>query len=92
MFAIGKAINSLRIATQKRGAADPSRNGREGKVFVWQLREEDEGLLEKSVPGDGGLRRKPWLLHSLDVKEMTFCGVDVAFSNNVVFRNCAQLI
>lgn len=61
-----------------------SRNGREGKVFVWKLQDEDEVTLETGVPGDGGPRRKPWLLHSLDVKEMTFCGVDVAFVNQVL--------
>jgi hypothetical protein len=61
-----------------------SRNGREGKVFVWKLQAEDEVTLETGVPGDGGTRRKPWLLHSLDVKEMTFCGVDVAFAKEVL--------
>ena len=59
---------------------------------MWRFREEDERLLEKSVPGDGGPRRNPWLLHSLDVKEMTFCGVDVAIFNEVLLRNCGSLI
>jgi len=59
---------------------------------VWQFRKEDEELLEKSVPGDDGPRRKPWLLHSLDIKDMTFCGVDVAISNDVPLRICAPLI
>jgi len=52
-------------------------------VFVWQLREEEEGGLDCGLPADGGTRRKPWLLHSLDVKEMTFCGVDVVLMEDV---------
>jgi len=54
------------------------RHGRDGKVFVWQLKPGEEGNLDCGLPADGGTRRKPWLLHSVDVKEMTFCGVDVA--------------
>ena len=51
-------------------------HGREGKVYVWRFSEEDEANLDFGLPADGGSRRKPWLLHSLDVKEMTFCGID----------------
>jgi hypothetical protein len=52
-------------------------HGRDGKVFVWQFGEDNEMNLERGLPSDGGVRRKPWLLHSMDVKEMTFCGMDV---------------
>lgn len=59
------------------------RNGRDGKVFVWQLKGDGEGNLDCGLPADGGTRRKPWLLHSVEVKEMTFCGVDVAVTEDV---------
>ena len=52
-------------------------------MFVWQIKEEEEGELDSGLPADGGTRRKPWLLHSLDVKEMTFCGVDVVPTEDV---------
>ena len=52
-------------------------------MFVWQLKESEEEGMDCGLPADGGTRRKPWLLHSLDVKEMTFCGVDVAITNEV---------
>jgi WD40 repeat protein len=58
-----------------RGQSD-GRHGRDGKVFAWQLGE-DQGNLDCGLPADGGSRRKPWLLHSIDVKEMTFCGMQV---------------
>ena len=60
-----------------------NRNGRDGKVFVWQIGEEDESNLECGLPADGGTRRKPWLLYGLDVKEMTFCGIDVVIKDEV---------
>ena len=52
-------------------------------MFVWQLREDEEDSLDSGLPADGGTRRKPWLVYSLDVKEMTFCGVDVALMEEV---------
>ena len=52
-------------------------------MFVWQFKAEDEAGMDCGLPADGGTRRKPWLLHALDVKEMTFCGIDVALTNQV---------
>jgi hypothetical protein len=52
---------------------------------VWQLKAEEEDTFEIKLPTDGGPRRKPWLLHSLDVKEMTFCGIDVVCTDDVCF-------
>jgi ASTRA-associated protein 1 len=60
------------------------RHGRDGKVFVWSIKEDEEARFDRGVPADGGTRRKPWLLHSLDVKEMTFCGVDVVNIDGVL--------
>jgi hypothetical protein len=50
-------------------------HGRDGKVFAWKLGENED--LDSALPADGGTRRKPWLLYSIDVKDMTFCGMDV---------------
>lgn len=51
---------------------------------MWQLKGEEESNLDRGLPADGGSRRKPWLLHSLDVKEMTFCGIDVVSNDEVL--------
>lgn len=61
------------------------RHGRDGKVFVWQFGENVEGSFDTGLPADGGRHRKPWLLHSIDVKEMTFCGIDVVLHDEVSF-------
>jgi hypothetical protein len=74
----GEVGHVLRIA----GLAD-CRNGRDGKVFVWQFGEKEEGGLDCGLPADEGIRQKPWLLHSLDVKEMTFCGIDMVVRDQV---------
>ena len=58
-------------------------HGREGKVFVWQFKEDEEHTFDRGLPAEGGTRRKPWLLHSLDVKEMMFCGIDIACVDDV---------
>jgi ASTRA-associated protein 1 len=67
-------------------------HGRDGKVFVWRFGEEDEANLDSGLPADGGSRRKPWLLHSFDVKEMTFCGMDVVCPDEVLVLNLLVLI
>jgi hypothetical protein len=59
------------------------RHGRDGKVFAWQFKDQEEGTFNYKLPSDGGIRRKPWLLHSLDVKEMTFCGMDAVCTDGV---------
>ena len=51
---------------------------------MWRFSEEEEVNLDPGLPADGGSRRKPWLLHSLDVKEMTFCGIDVVCHDEVL--------
>jgi ASTRA-associated protein 1 len=67
------------------------RHGRDGKVFVWQIKEDEEDKFDRGLPADGGPRRKPWLLHSLDVKEMTFCGADVISTVEVLSAISAML-
>ena len=54
---------------------------------MWRFSEEDEVNLDSGLPADGGSRRKPWLCHSLDVKEMTFCSIDVVCRDEVLLLN-----
>ena len=63
-------------------------HGRDHRLKVWQLRLEDEDALSKVLPADDvdgfgkgaereGIskqRRMPWLLHSIEVNALNFCG------------------
>lgn len=51
------------------------RHGRDNKICVWQLREEDEETFSTTLPIDDNTmeRRQPWLLHSLPVNSLNFC-------------------
>nr|OQO29416.1 hypothetical protein B0A51_02234 [Rachicladosporium sp. CCFEE 5018] len=50
-------------------------HGRDNKLHVWQIRQEDETSLSKILPIEETTieRRAPWLLHSLDVNALNFC-------------------
>ena len=50
-------------------------HGRDGKLHIWQLREEDEEGMNKTLPIDDAVteRKKPWLLHTLLVNAVNFC-------------------
>ncbi|KAK4953756.1 Astra associated protein 1 Asa1 [Elasticomyces elasticus] len=52
-----------------------SLHGRDNKLCVWQLRQEDEGSLSTTLPIDDAEseRKKPWLLHSLHINALNFC-------------------
>jgi len=64
-------------------------HGRDHRLKVWQLRSEDEGALSKTLPadevdgfGEGKIRVEerramPWLLHSIEVNALNFCGFAV---------------
>lgn len=51
------------------------RHGRDNKICVWQLREEDEENFSTTLPiNDSAVeRKKPWLMHSLPVNALNFC-------------------
>lgn len=51
------------------------RHGRDGRVHIWQLREEDEADMSKVLPIDDAVteRKQPWLLHTLLVSAINFC-------------------
>ncbi|KAK4494380.1 hypothetical protein PRZ48_014678 [Zasmidium cellare] len=50
-------------------------HGRDNKLSVWQVKEDDEPNLSTTLPIDDSTtdRRPPWLLHSLDVNALNFC-------------------
>lgn len=51
-------------------------HGRDHKLRVWQVREEDFSQLSTKLPVDGCLTaetKQPWLVHSLDVNALNFC-------------------
>lgn len=52
-----------------------SRHGRDGRLHVWQLREDDEADLSSVLPIDDAVteRKQPWLLHTLTVSAINFC-------------------
>ncbi|KAH8678641.1 WD repeat-containing protein [Tricladium varicosporioides] len=50
-------------------------HGKDNKLIVWKLSEEDEKLMSVVLPVDTPPepRRQPWLLHMLHVNTMNFC-------------------
>ncbi|KAK2594518.1 Astra associated protein 1 Asa1 [Conoideocrella luteorostrata] len=50
-------------------------HGRDHKLIVWKIAEEDEGKLSTALPLDGPTaeRTHPWMLHMLEVNTMNFC-------------------
>jgi hypothetical protein len=56
-------------------ANDRTRNGKDNKLIVWQLLEEDEQSMSVVLPVDipPEPRKQPWILHMLEVNTMNFC-------------------
>lgn len=54
-------------------------HGRDHKLRVWQVREEDLGVLSIRLPIDGASNenRQPWLVHSMDVNALNFCAFTI---------------
>ncbi|KAK6356538.1 ASTRA complex subunit [Orbilia javanica] len=50
-------------------------HGRDNKIYVWQVRPEDEPSLDTRLPATSSSEhhRPPWLLHALDVNALNFC-------------------
>lgn len=50
-------------------------HGRDNKLIVWQLSANDEASMSTALPLDPvpTQRRKPWMLHLLEVNTMNFC-------------------
>lgn len=51
------------------------RHGKDNKLIIWKLPPSDEDSMSKVLPVDtvSEERRKPWVLHMLDVNTMNFC-------------------
>jgi hypothetical protein len=54
---------------------DCYRHGKDNKLVVWKLSEEDEASMSIVLPVDTRPepRREPWILHILEVNTMNFC-------------------
>ena len=52
-----------------------SRHGRDNKLLVWQLGEDDEHAMESSLPVEANSQtaKQPWLLYSMPVNALNFC-------------------
>jgi hypothetical protein len=53
----------------------PSSHGKDNKLIVWELSEEDEASMSVVLPVDTPpqARKEPWVLHILHVNTMNFC-------------------
>ncbi|KAJ9626153.1 Astra associated protein 1 Asa1 [Knufia peltigerae] len=65
------AVMCIRHWTHKRLVS----HGRDHKLRVWQVQDEDLADLTTNLPGDKSSvdRREPWLLHSISVNALNFC-------------------
>lgn len=61
---------------------DPS-HGRDHKLIVWRVKEEDEERLSVSLPLEDTPtpRPQPWILHLLEVNTMNFCSFAACLSD-----------
>ncbi|KAJ5952363.1 uncharacterized protein N7479_010776 [Penicillium vulpinum] len=69
------------------GATEIYTHGRDHKLCVWKLRQEDESFLDKTLPVDvtesvQSSKVQPWLLHSLPVNALNFCAFSMEFVNS----------
>jgi hypothetical protein len=65
-----------------------NRHGKDNKLIVWKLSEEDESSMSKILPVDTAPepQKQPWILHILHVNTMNFC----SFSQSVASRSSAS--
>lgn len=70
MFSKGNAASSEKLLLIK-----DSSHGRDHKLIVWRVKEEDEERLSVSLPLEDTPtpRPQPWVLHLLEVNTMNFC-------------------
>lgn len=52
-----------------------TRHGKDDKLIVWKLTEQDESNMSVALPVDdpGSHRKQPWVLHILHVNTLNFC-------------------
>ena len=68
--------NNEHIAAVLRSSSDQfTRHGKDDKLIVWKLTEQDESNMDVALPVDdpGSHRRQPWILHVLHVNTLNFC-------------------
>ncbi|WEW57714.1 Astra associated protein 1 Asa1 [Emydomyces testavorans] len=58
-------------------------HGRDNALRVWRINTKDEALLDKQLPVEENAapkdRREPWLIYSITVNTLNFCGFALAF-------------
>ena len=65
----------IQSASRFHGLIHVDSHGRDNKLFVWKLGEEDEAGLARTLPVDANdaPHKQPWLLHVLTVNTLNFC-------------------
>ncbi|KAI9052897.1 hypothetical protein LZ554_003169 [Drepanopeziza brunnea f. sp. 'monogermtubi'] len=73
--AVWRAHGAAVLAVRAWGSEKIITHGKDNKLIVWKLSEEDEESMSKVLPVETPLvpRREPWLLHVLYVNTMNFC-------------------
>ncbi|KAB8298094.1 hypothetical protein EYC80_001856 [Monilinia laxa] len=71
-----RAHEGVLLAVGEWGGERVVTHGKDNKLIIWKLPTSDENSMSKVPPVDivSEERRKPWVLHMLDVNTMNFCG------------------
>lgn len=71
-----------------------SSHGRDNALRVWRVNSKDEASLEKISPVDRDVSttkgQEPWLIHSITVNALNFCGFAIAFRHNLSALSLAE--
>ncbi|KAH6889189.1 WD40-repeat-containing domain protein [Thelonectria olida] len=69
-------------------------HGRDNKLIVWKLGQEDEASLSKVLPVEHvpEPRAQPWILHLLEVNTMNFCAFSACSSSPEVMDNASKIL
>ena len=69
-------------------------HGRDNRLLVWQLRDEDEIEMDRSLPVDGVIdkNRQPWLLHAMPVNALNFCPFAMCYDGMPQAPSTAEVV
>jgi hypothetical protein len=69
-------------------------HGRDNKLIVWKLSQDDEANLSKVLPVEDvpEPRAQPWILHLLEVNTMNFCAFSACSSSPGVMDNASEIL
>ncbi|KAJ1326838.1 ASTRA-associated protein 1 [Microdochium nivale] len=73
--AVWRAHTSAILGIASWGRDNLITHGRDNRLVVWKITEQDEAALSVALPldKDASLRPEPWVLHILNVNTMNFC-------------------